>query len=177
MTMIKRVLLTVAAVLCSLSLFAQSDFGGVKGKVVNRAGRIPIAGAELVLSQNGELYAIDAERQNILSMLGSGEAYEDQVSWMAETGELGLSDPDMKYVSRMQIRLSLERDSQIDVYVQYDLSGEWLHLCNIRSTNLRSFSVPIRPRRCDHMKLRFVGTGMAKIYSWAKTIEKGSERS
>jgi len=133
--------------------------------------------AKAFCTHMGELYAIDAERQNILAMLGSGEAYEDQVSWMAETGELGLSDPDMKYVSRMQIRLSLERDSQIDVYVQYDLSGEWLHLCNIRSTNLRSFSVPIRPRRCDHMKLRFVGTGMAKIYSWAKTIEKGSDRS
>ena len=73
--MIKRVLLTVAAVLCSLSLFAQSDFGGVKGKVVNRAGRIPIAGAELVLSQNGENVASvrsDAEGNFLVENLQNG---------------------------------------------------------------------------------------------------------
>ena len=55
--MIKNVLLTIAALLCSVALFAQSDFGGVKGKVVNRAGRAPIAGAELVFTQNGETVA------------------------------------------------------------------------------------------------------------------------
>ena len=58
--MIKKVLLFIAAVLCSVSLFAQeSDFGGVKGTVVNRAGRAPIADAALTLSQNGKT-VIDA---------------------------------------------------------------------------------------------------------------------
>ena len=53
--MIKKVLLLIAAVLCSASLFAQkSDWGGVKGTVVNRAGRAPVASAVIVLSQNGE---------------------------------------------------------------------------------------------------------------------------
>ncbi len=53
--MIKKLLLTtIAAVLCSLSLFAQkSDWGGVKGTVVNRAGRVPVASAVISLSQNG----------------------------------------------------------------------------------------------------------------------------
>jgi hypothetical protein len=125
----------------------------------------------------GELYCIDGEDRNIITMLGSGEPYEDFVPWMVETGELGIADPDMKYISRILIRLSVDPGSQVDVYVQYDLSDEWLHICNIRSSNLRSFAVPIRPRRCDHMKLRFVGTGMGKIYSWAKTIERGSEHS
>ena len=44
-------------------------------------------------------------------------------------------------------------------------------------TSLRSFSVPIRPKRCDHMKLKIVGKGDAKIYSITKTIEQGSENS
>ena len=55
--MIKKVLLTIAAVLCSVALFAQSDFGGVKGTVVNRAGRAPIANASLTISQYGETVA------------------------------------------------------------------------------------------------------------------------
>ena len=39
--------------LCSAALFAQST-GGVKGTVVNRAGRVPIADAVIVLSNGGE---------------------------------------------------------------------------------------------------------------------------
>ena len=53
--MIKRLLLTFAAILCALSLFAQqSDWGGVKGTVVNRAGRAAVPQAVIVLSQNGQ---------------------------------------------------------------------------------------------------------------------------
>ena len=56
--MIRKLLLTIAAVLCSAALFAQnSDWGGVKGTVVNRAGRAPVADAVLVISQNGETVA------------------------------------------------------------------------------------------------------------------------
>lgn len=75
MKMIKKVLLTIAALLCSVAMFAQSDFGGVKGKVVNRAGRAPIAGAELVLSQNGEIVAsakTDAEGSFLVEGLQNG---------------------------------------------------------------------------------------------------------
>lgn len=125
----------------------------------------------------GELYCIDAEHRNIITMLGSGEPYEEDVPWMVETGELGISDPDMKYISRLLIRLAMSPGSQVDVYAQYDLNPEWNHLCRIYRTDLNSFAVPVRPRRCDHMKLRFVGTGMGRIYSWAKTIERGSEHS
>ena len=56
--MIKKLLLTIATVLCATALFAQqSEFGGVKGTVVNRAGRAPIAGASLTISQFGETLA------------------------------------------------------------------------------------------------------------------------
>ena len=55
--MIKKALLTIAAVLCSAALFAQSDWGGVKATVVNRAGRAPVASAVITLSQNGEVQA------------------------------------------------------------------------------------------------------------------------
>ena len=52
--MIKKLLLTIAAVLCSVVLFAQNPWGGVKGTVVNRAGRAAVAQAQIVLSQNGK---------------------------------------------------------------------------------------------------------------------------
>ena len=132
--------------------------------------------ASAFCSCRGELYCIDADTRNIITMLGSGESTGD-VNWMAETGELGISSPDMKYISRITIRMFMDVGALMDIYAQYDMSGEWIHLCNIRGTSLRSFSLPIQPRRCDYMKLKFEGTGMAKIYSWTKTIEQGSEIS
>ncbi len=53
----KKILIFIAAALCSLSLFAQSKEGGVKGTVVNRAGRAPIAEAVVTLVQGGEIFA------------------------------------------------------------------------------------------------------------------------
>ena len=74
--MIKKVLLTIAAVLCSVALFAQkSDWGGVKATVVNRAGRAPIASAVITLSQNGETQATatsDAEGKFLVEGLPNG---------------------------------------------------------------------------------------------------------
>jgi hypothetical protein len=74
--MIKKVLLTIAAVLCSAALFAQnSDFGGVTGTVVNRAGRAPIADAVLTLSQHGETVATavsDADGKFLIENLPNG---------------------------------------------------------------------------------------------------------
>jgi hypothetical protein len=60
-------------------------------------------------------------------------------------------------------------------YVEYDSSGDWKHLFTMTGTNLGSFAVPIRPRRCDHLRLKIEGNGEAKIYSICKTIEQGSD--
>ena len=133
--------------------------------------------ASAFCSCRGELYCIDADTRNIITMLGSGEEDTGEVNWMVETGELGISSPDMKYISRITIRMSMAIGAEMNIYAQYDLSDEWVHLCSIRGTSLRSFSIPIQPRRCDYMKLKIEGTGMGKIYSWTKTIEQGSEIS
>ena len=133
--------------------------------------------ASAFCSCRGELYCIDADTRNIITMLGSGDEDTGDVKWMVETGELGISSPDMKYISRITIRMSMEIGAEMNIYAQYDMSNEWIHLCNIRGTSLRSFSIPIQPRRCDYMKIKIEGTGMAKIYSITKTIEQGSENS
>ena len=61
---------------CSLLVFAQrNDWGGVKGTVVNRAGRAPIAGAALTLAQAGETVATavsDADGKFLIEALPNG---------------------------------------------------------------------------------------------------------
>jgi hypothetical protein len=128
-------------------------------------------------SCRGEMYAIDGDTKKIFTMLGSGEGQTKDLPWMVETGEIGISSPDMKYISRLTVRMLLEIGSEVRIYGKYDFSDEWEHLFVTTGTSLRSFSVPIRPKRCDHMRIRIVGNGMAKIYSITKTIEQGSEIS
>ena len=131
--------------------------------------------AECFCTCDDELYVIADGK--ILAMLGSGMKEEDPVEWMVQTGEIGLSSPDMKYISRMNVRMSMAIGATAEFYIQYDLNDKWNHICTMTGTSLRSFSVPIRPKRCDHMRMKIVGKGDAKIYSITKTIEQGSEHS
>jgi hypothetical protein len=130
---------------------------------------------ECFCSCDDEMYAIADGK--IITLLGSGTKDTEPVEWMAQTGEIGLSSPDMKYISRMNVRMSLAVGSTAEFYIQYELNDDWEYICTMTGTSLRSFSVPIRPKRCDHMKLKIVGKGDAKIYSITKTIEQGSELS
>ena len=123
----------------------------------------------------GDLYYIDSNTKQIKTIRGTGTPETDTIQWMAETGILGTDSPDKKYISRLDVRMSLEVGTIVYFYIQYDSSGEWEHLFTMTGQNLRSFAVPIRPKRCDHLRLRIEGEGEARIYSICKTIEQGSD--
>ena len=122
------------------------------------------------------LYALEADSGKIWNMLGGGERSETPVSWMAQTGPLGLDLTGAKYISRMVVRMALYPGSRVQFFIQYDSLGAWIPLCHLSGQDLRSFLVPIRPRRCDHFRIRILGEGDARIYSWTKTISQGSDR-
>lgn len=122
-----------------------------------------------------ELYFIDHADKKIKTILGSGRLESSLVDWMAETGVLSTDMPDKKYISRLNVRMSLEIDTMVRFYIQYDSCGDWEQLFAMQGTSLRTFTVPIKPKRCDHMRIRIVGRGEAKIYSITKTIEQGSD--
>ena len=130
--------------------------------------------ADCFCSCRGELYAIDHDSKKIITMSGNDG---EEVEWMVQTGEIGIASPDMKYISRLTVRLMLEPEAQVAFYVKYDFNDEWEYQFTLTGNSLRSFSIPIRPKRCDNMKLRIEGIGAAKIYSITKTIEEGSELS
>ncbi len=122
----------------------------------------------------GNLYYI-VDKQ-IKTIRGSGEDIETApIEWMAETGIIGTDSPDKKYISRLDVRMSLSFGAKVYFYVEYDSEEGWEHLYTMAGTTLRSFAVPIRPKRCDHLRLRILGEGDAKIYSICKTIEQGSD--
>lgn len=128
-------------------------------------------------SLGGTLYAMEEGTGRIWDMTRSGDSPEDKVKWSVETGEIGLEMPDMKYLARMIIRMSLEAGTEVRIYARYDFSQDWEPLFAVRSTRLRSFDIPVRAKRCDYMQLRIEGDGPGKIYSITKTIQQGSGRS
>ena len=125
----------------------------------------------------GTLYAMEDGTGKIWDMTNAGDNPEEEVRWSVSTGEIGLEMPDMKYLARMIIRMSLEPGTEVRIYARYDFSQDWEPLFAVRSTRLRSFDIPVRAKRCDYMQLRIDGDGPGKIYSITKTIQQGSGRS
>lgn len=103
------------------------------------------------------------------------EDTEEKIKWMAETGKMHADSPYKKYISRIDVRISLEFNTTVRFFIEYDSSGEWEHVYTMTGERLQSFSIPLRTRRCDHLRLRIEGEGEAKIYSICKTIEQGSD--
>ena len=124
-------------------------------------------------AHGGELYYIDHATGQIRSVKGTGVPESDPIRWSATTGLIGTDSPDKKYVSRLDVRMKLEVGASVSFFAEYDSSGEYEYLFTMTGKNLQSFSVPVRPKRCDHLRLRIVGRGGAKIFSVCKTVERG----
>jgi len=123
----------------------------------------------------GDLYYIDCHDMQIKTVLGTGTRDTAPIKWEAVTGVIGTDSPDKKYISRLDVRMSIPVGSRVMFFIEYDSDGHWQYLFTMVGMNLRSFPVPIRPLRCDHLRLKIVGEGDAKIYSICQTIERGSD--
>ena len=128
----------------------------------------------------GNLYYIDYDTKQIRTIQAPPNAEEGEVEpnaivWSAETGIIGTDSPDKKYISRLVVRLSLKFGARVSFFADYDSIGVWKPLFSMDGTSLKTFSIPLRTRRCDHMRLRIEGVGNAQIFSICKTIEQGSD--
>lgn len=121
-----------------------------------------------------ELYALTSDKE-ILALKGTAGVLEDSIDWYGESGIMYYQYPDKKYVSRFNFRLQMERGARIRVFIEYDSSGRWEKQGEIISDRLRTVTLPIRPRRCDHLRIRVEGRGDMKIFSIARILEIGSD--
>lgn len=122
----------------------------------------------------GELYFLDSS--GIIFDVDPKYPDEGRIPWYAESGLIGLDDPDQKYISRLLIRLSCQYDADIRICIDYDSIGAWEQIYKLTGQETRTYTIPIRPRRCDHFRLRFEGHGSVKIISITKSIESGGDR-
>ena len=100
---------------------------------------------------------------------------DESIEWFAESGKFGLDSPDMKYVSRLHVRLQLSPGAMAHFMIEYDSSGIWENLGVLSGRTMQSFTMPLRLRRCDHFRLKIKGKGDVKIYSISKSVIQGRE--
>lgn len=122
-------------------------------------------------SYDNELYFIDAADRRIKTEGGTGAApIWGAVEWEAETGLIGLEDPDRKSLHSLQIRIQLWPDSEAEVCVEYDSSGVWQFACALRGVGTGTYTMPVKPRPCDHLRLRLRGKGEMRLLSIARVM-------
>ena len=120
-----------------------------------------------------ELYCVDADK-HLLALRGTTGTLETNISWMAESGIQMYEYPDHKYLSRFNVKVQLGEGATMAIALQYD-SGQWVNWGSIKKRGLHTTLIPIRPRRCDHLKVRFTGTGDVQLFSVARILEQGSD--
>lgn len=122
----------------------------------------------------GELYFLTGDGR-LMCVGGSAGTLEDSIRWQADTGIMGYTTVEQKYVSRFLLRMRLMDGGRLDAYIRYDSQGDWHHAGHAEGGGLGTFLLPVRPRRCDHFEVRLEGEGDVCIYSFARVFEKGSD--
>lgn len=122
-----------------------------------------------------EIYCADAQG-GIWAILGSEGEIEDHIDWHAESGILYYEYPDRKYLSRFDLRINMPRDTRMRIFLEYDSSGRWEKVGEeVLFSGLGTVMIPVRPKRCDHLRIRIEGRGEMKLFSWARILEIGSD--
>jgi len=133
-----------------------------------------------------ELFLIDEVSNTLVSIRGTIGTEEGDLDWAATFDLYGVNyqrqgnydDPkrvrNEKYVSLFKIRMELEDGAWMRLYMQYN-GGKWEYMGEKRGNNLRTFVLPIVPKRCDHVRFKIEGRGQATIYDISRIMEVGGD--
>ena len=127
----------------------------------------PVGSDLMVLFDDGSLWSMGGK--------GNGDDVEKDVPFDAVSGIIGYEYPDHKYISRFVLRVKMHLGDALEVLVRYDSEGDWESQGVVELANTNSFTLPVIPRRCDHMQIRLRGHGDIRIFSISKVFEMGSD--
>lgn len=121
------------------------------------------------------LLCIDARTGKLWDLQGAAGEQETPISWLAETGVQSYETPDRKCLTRFDFKLQLARGGWMKVFLNYDSGEDWLPAGEIEGRGLETVLLPVRPRRCDHLRLRLEGEGELRLFSITRKLRKGSD--
>ena len=120
-----------------------------------------------MLLSTGEIYALNGT---------AGEAEAEDVTWFLETAVMGYEYPNHKYLSRFLFRMQLGESADCALFIQYDSDGTWRPKGKIQGAGrVKTYLLPVVPRRCEHMKIRIEGHGDMRLYGMARVLGMGGD--
>lgn len=135
---------------------------------MSRVTHMANAGGELVM-------AILQGDRTILRAVHNTSGDEEEFDWNVTFGTFGYQYETQKYLSRFNIRAQIAAGGHMKLEIMYDSDGRWHDMGTMRSPRLRTYLLPIIPRRCDHCQIRLSGRGAVQIYSIARIFEEGGD--
>ena len=122
------------------------------------------------LLSSGEIVVLNGEDP------GYGEPGEGPFFSYVEFGDFTAGTMSRKGMSRICLRLEVAEEAEVEIFIQYDSSGEWIGLRKVESIRKGTVPIPIIPRRCDHYRLRLEGYGQWKLHGIEKERYFGSDQ-
>ena len=120
----------------------------------------------------GVLYYIDADTKQVIQTTTSAED-EHNIPWSCTLGEFDEFVEEKKIYSKILMRLKLEDDADITIYVRMD-GLEWKPVSQIYAERKRAVYIPIIPTRCNKFQIKIEGHGNCKIESLVRQYREGS---
>lgn len=137
-----------------------------------------------------DLFYIDEDNNTLVSVRGplgaEGWTTEADRDWMAEFDLFGTTfiqaggydSPERvrneKYLSMFKIRASLAQGAWMKLWIKYN-DGAYEYIGEKAGTDLRTFVLPVVPKRCDHIRFKLTGHGDAVIYDISRILEVGGD--
>ncbi|MCR5566204.1 MAG: hypothetical protein K6F61_05080 [Clostridiales bacterium] len=134
-----------------------------------------------------ELFYIDEQQNTLVSVNGSVGDAEDDFDWAAEFGLTGVNyagsstydSParvrNAKYLSMFKIRMYLEPGAYMRLWIKYDDNPLYELMGERRGNDMRTFILPVIPKRCDHLRFKITGKGGMKVFDLSRIMEVGGD--
>lgn len=124
---------------------------------------------------DGDLFYIDADTKRLMSVYGTQGEKEESIRWEAVSGIQHYEEPGHKYLGRYNFRVKLGKGSRFQLLMQYDSDGVWYDRGTVAGDRLNTFTLPVIPRRCDHLQFKLIGEGEFQLFSITRIYEAGSD--
>ena len=118
-----------------------------------------------------QLYMLDADGG--LWRINDADGYTKFDSEL-EFGDFVEGTPSVKSTAKVQLRIELEAGASVQVYMSFD-GGDYELVDELTSPEKRSYYLPIRPKRCDHFRIKITGVGVWRLYSLTREVSVGSD--
>ena len=141
-----------------------------------------------------DLYYIDEVNNTLVTIRGKTDAVngftgeiEGDFDWAAEFNLTGTTyvrssqydSParvrNAKYLSMFKIRMYLAPESHMRLWIKYDDDALYELMGERRGHDMRTFVLPVIPKRCDHCRFKITGHGNAVIYDISRIMEVGGD--